>query len=63
MHRFALAHRTGAAAIALAQAPAWPAKPVRIVVGFSAGGPTDVVARAFADFASRTLGELDLKAE
>ena len=36
---------------------AWPTKPLRIVVGFSAGGPTDVVARAFADHASRTLGQ------
>lgn len=40
-----------------AQAPAWPAKPVRVLVGFSAGGPTDVVARAFADYASRALGQ------
>ncbi|MEJ8851318.1 tripartite tricarboxylate transporter substrate binding protein [Variovorax rhizosphaerae] len=37
--------------------PAWPAKPVRILVGFSAGGPTDVVARAFAEHASRALGQ------
>jgi len=44
------------AASAWAQSPTWPAKPVRIVVGFSAGGPTDVVARAFAEHASRTLG-------
>lgn len=35
----------------------WPAKPVHVLVGFSAGGPTDVVARAFADYASRTLGQ------
>ena len=35
----------------------WPTKPVRILVGFSAGGPTDVVARAFADHASRALGQ------
>jgi tripartite-type tricarboxylate transporter receptor subunit TctC len=35
----------------------WPNKPVRIVVGFSAGGPTDVVARAFAEHASRALGQ------
>ena len=44
-------------ASASAQSPAWPAKPVRIVVGFSAGGPTDVVARAFAEHASRALGQ------
>ena len=46
-----------AALVAHAQAPAWPAKPVRVLVGFSAGGPTDVVARAFADHASRALGQ------
>ncbi len=40
-----------------AQAQNWPAKPVRLVVGFSAGGPTDVVARAFAEHASRALGQ------
>lgn len=38
-------------------AQAWPNKAVRIVVGFSAGGPTDVVARAFAEHASRALGQ------
>lgn len=35
----------------------YPTKPIRLVVGFPAGGPTDVVARAFGDFASRTLGQ------
>ncbi|MDN6886649.1 tripartite tricarboxylate transporter substrate binding protein, partial [Variovorax sp. CAN2819] len=34
-----------ALAVAHAQAQTWPAKPVRVLVGFSAGGPTDVVAR------------------
>ena len=33
----------------------YPHKPVKLVVGFAAGGPTDVVARAFADHASRAL--------
>jgi tripartite-type tricarboxylate transporter receptor subunit TctC len=37
--------------------PSWPTKPVRLVVGFSAGGPTDVVARAFAEHAARVLGQ------
>lgn len=57
-----LSHRLAAAALltlatASAWAQAWPAKTVRIVVGFSAGGPTDVVARAFAEHASRALGQ------
>ena len=42
---------------AQAQTPAWPAKPVRLVVGFAAGGPTDVVARGFAEQAGRGLGQ------
>ena len=42
---------------ALQAQTAYPAKPVRLVVGFSAGGPTDVVARAFAEYAGRTLGQ------
>jgi len=29
--------------------PAWPTKPIRLLVGFPAGGPTDVVARIFAE--------------
>ena len=40
----------------LAQAT-WPSKPVKLVVGFSAGGPTDIVARAFAEQATHDLGQ------
>jgi tripartite-type tricarboxylate transporter receptor subunit TctC len=57
-----ISYRLAAAALltlatASAWAQAWPTKPVRIVVGFSAGGPTDVVARAFAEHAARALGQ------
>ena len=59
LYRFAMSILATAALAgpASAQTAAYPSKPVRIVVGFSAGGPTDVVARAFADFASRSLGQ------
>lgn len=45
-----------ASAACFAQA-GYPSKPVKLVVGFAAGGPTDVVARAFADHAGRVLGQ------
>lgn len=36
---------------------AFPNKPIRLVVGFSAGGPTDVIARILAQDMTATLGQ------
>jgi tripartite-type tricarboxylate transporter receptor subunit TctC len=55
--------RTGVAFLAtvftvqIAQAQSWPNKPIRLVVPFSAGGNTDIVARLFAQELSKTLGQ------
>ncbi|HSI56379.1 MAG TPA: tripartite tricarboxylate transporter substrate binding protein [Ideonella sp.] len=46
-----------AAGAARAQAPAWPARPVRIVVPFPAGGTTDLLARAVAPELQRVFGQ------
>lgn len=45
-----------AAGPAFAQADGWPAKPIRIVVGFAPGTPPDIFARMYGDYASRKLG-------
>jgi tripartite-type tricarboxylate transporter receptor subunit TctC len=47
-----------APALALAQhAPAWPTQPIRMIVPFPAGGPTDFAARLVADKLTRSLGQ------
>jgi tripartite-type tricarboxylate transporter receptor subunit TctC len=41
----------------LAQAQAWPVKPIRMVVNFAAGGSTDVIARSMSQKLGETLGQ------
>jgi len=49
---------TGLAAVATAQAQAWPDKPVRLIVPAAAGGGTaDPISRLFADELSKSLGQ------
>lgn len=45
------------AAAGAAQAQSFPAKPVRIIVGFAAGGPTDVIARVMAQDMTASMGQ------
>jgi tripartite-type tricarboxylate transporter receptor subunit TctC len=43
--------------LSLAQGAAWPTRPVRIVVGYSAGGGSDSIGRLFAQLLSEDLGQ------
>jgi tripartite-type tricarboxylate transporter receptor subunit TctC len=45
------------AAAGAVQAQGFPAKPVRIIVGFAAGGPTDVIARVIAQDMTASMGQ------
>ncbi len=48
---------TAALAATVAQAQGWPARPVKIVNGFSAGGPTDILARILAEKLQLAFGQ------
>jgi tripartite-type tricarboxylate transporter receptor subunit TctC len=59
---FALTLTTAAAAVALglpltAAAQAWPAKPIRMVIPFPAGGATDIIGRVIAQKLGAALGQ------
>src|SRR5881398_2415201 len=41
----------------IARAQAYPTRPVRIIVGFPAGGPTDLVNRLIGQWLSERLGQ------
>ncbi len=48
---------TALAAAANANAAEFPARPIRLVVPYAAGGPTDILGRLMADFLGRDLGQ------
>ncbi len=57
-HALALALALGAGAVAPSWAQsAWPAKPLRLIVPFTPGGTTDLLARAIAPELQRALGQ------
>jgi tripartite-type tricarboxylate transporter receptor subunit TctC len=41
----------------MAQAQSFPVKPIRLIIAFPAGGPTDITMRSLADGASKILGQ------
>ena len=63
VRRFAVIFATAAAAAALAGVPApalaqaWPAKPLRMIIPFTAGGSTDLLARAVGARLSEALAQ------
>src|SRR6516164_1784366 len=62
LHRRTLLHLAAGAATVraisrLAWAQAYPSRPVRILVGFAPGGPTDIAARLIGQWLSDRLGQ------
>jgi tripartite-type tricarboxylate transporter receptor subunit TctC len=47
----------GIAGVASAAEPKFPTKPIRVVIGYAAGGPTDAVGRIYATRISETMGQ------
>ncbi len=56
-HIVQLAAASLAAPALTARAQAFPSKPIRLLIAFPAGGPTDITMRSLADNASKILGQ------
>jgi tripartite-type tricarboxylate transporter receptor subunit TctC len=52
----AFAAATGLASVSMAQPASYPSKPVKVVVGYAAGGAVDVVARTIGQSLSASMG-------
>jgi tripartite-type tricarboxylate transporter receptor subunit TctC len=61
LHRRTFLHLAAAAALPatsrIASAQTYPSRPVRIIVGFPPGGPSDIVARLIGQWLSQRLGQ------
>jgi tripartite-type tricarboxylate transporter receptor subunit TctC len=57
LHLSALALPTLVTGPCWAQAPAWPTRPIRIVVGFPPGGPNDILGRLVAEWLAVRLAQ------
>ena len=55
--RFVILAGAAAAAPPAARAQAYPARPVRLIVGFPAGGAADVTARLISQWLTERLGQ------
>ena len=56
-HLVQLAAATLAAPALTARAQSFPTKPIKLMIAFPAGGPTDITMRSLADNASKILGQ------
>ena len=56
-HLVQLAGAALAAPVFTAQAQSFPGKPIKLIIAFPAGGPTDITMRSLADGASKILGQ------
>ena len=41
----------------MTRAQTWPSRPIRLIVGFPAGGPNDILGRLIAEWLSARLGQ------